>query len=84
MNIENALNIANDILKNNCNGSYQIDSELLMSKIFQKDRKFIILNLNKILSEEKFYQFYNLVKKRSKGEPIAYLLNMSFILIKVY
>ena len=75
MNIENALNIANDILKNNCNSSYQLDSELLMSKIFQKDRKFIILNSKKILSEEKFDQFYNLVKKRSKGEPIAYLLN---------
>ena len=75
MNIENALNIANDKLKNNCNSSYQLDSELLMSKIFQKDRKFIILNSKKILSEEKFDQFYNLVKKRSKGEPIAYLLN---------
>ena len=63
MNIENALNIANDILKNNCNNSYRLDSELLMSKIFEKDRKFIILNSNKELSEEKFKQFNNLVKK---------------------
>jgi release factor glutamine methyltransferase len=46
-----------------------------MSKIFEKDRKFIILNSNEELSEEKFEQFNNLVKKRSKGEPIAYLLN---------
>ena len=75
MNIQNALNIANDILKSNCNNSFQLDSELLMSKIFEKDRKFIILNSNKELSEEKFEQFNNLVKKRSKGEPIAYLLN---------
>ena len=43
MNIENALKIANNVLKNNCN-SYQLDSELLLSKIFEKDRKFIILN----------------------------------------
>ena len=75
MNIQNALNIANDILKSNCNNSFELDSELLMSKIFEKDRKFIILNSNKELSEEKFEQFNNLVKKRSKGEPIAYLLN---------
>ena len=75
MNIQNALNIANHILKSNCNNSFQLDSELLMSKIFEKDRKFIILNSNKELSEEKFEQFNNLVKKRSKGEPIAYLLN---------
>jgi len=74
MNIENALKIANNVLKNNCN-SYQLDSELLLSKIFEKDRKFIILNSNEELSEEKFEQFNNLVKKRSKGEPIAYLLN---------
>ena len=75
MNIERALNIANDILKNNFSNSYQLDSELLMSKIFEKDRKFIILNSNKKLSEEKFEKFNYLVKKRSKGEPIAYLLN---------
>ena len=74
MNIENALKIANNVLKNNCN-SYQLDSELLLSKIFDKDRKFIILNSNEELSEEKFELFNNLVKKRSKGEPIAYLLN---------
>ena len=75
MNIERALNIANDILKNNFSNSYQLDSELLMSKIFEKDRKFIILNSNKKLSEEKYEKFNYLVKKRSKGEPIAYLLN---------
>ena len=74
MNIENALNIANNILKDNCNNSYQLDSELLMSKIFEKDRKFIILNLNKKLSEEKLEQFNCLINKRLKGEPIAYLL----------
>jgi len=75
MNIENALNIANNILKDNCNNSYQLDSELLMSKIFEKDRKFIILNSNKKLSEEKLEKFNCLINKRSKGEPIAYLLN---------
>ncbi len=74
MNIENALNIANNILKENCTNSYQLDSELLMSKIFEKDRKFIILNSNKKLSEEKLEQFNCLINKRSKGEPIAYLL----------
>ena len=74
MNIENALNIANNILKDNCNNSYQLDSELLMSKIFEKDRKFIILNSNKKLSEEKLGQFNCLINKRLKGEPIAYLL----------
>ena len=75
MNIESALNISNNILKNTYSNSYQLDSELLMSKILEKDRKFIILNSNKKLSEEKFEKFNYLVKKRSKGEPIAYLLN---------
>ena len=75
MNIENALNSANNILKENCTNSYQLDSELLMSKIFEKDRKFIILNSNKKLSEEKLEQFNCLINKRLKGEPIAYLLN---------
>ena len=49
MNIQFALMEANKILAKNNIKSYKLDSEILLSKILNKDRKFIILNLDKSL-----------------------------------
>ena len=38
-------------MKNNIRNS-QLDSEILMSKVIGKNRKYIILNLNKILKKK--------------------------------
>ena len=53
----------------------QLDSEILMSKVFNKDRKFVILNSKNKLDKEKFSFFNDLITERSKGKPIAYILN---------
>ena len=47
MNIEIAIKKACQELKNNQIGSALLDSELLLSKAIKKDRKFILLNLDK-------------------------------------
>ena len=44
-----------------------------MSRAFNKDRKFVILNSKNKLDEKKFNYFNNLIFERSKGKPIAYL-----------
>ena len=46
-----------------------------MSKVINKDRKFVILNSKNKLDKEKFNFFNNLISERSKGKPIAYLIN---------
>ena len=52
MKIQAALKESNIFLmKNNIRNS-QLDSEILMSKVIGKDRKYIILNLNKILKKK--------------------------------
>ena len=48
MNINDAIKKGKYILKKNLIKSSQLDSEILMSKVFNKDRKFIILNSKKI------------------------------------
>ena len=49
MNIYETIDKANKTLKqNNIKTSY-LDSELLLSKVIKKDRKYIILNSKKIL-----------------------------------
>ena len=74
MNIENTLNIATRSLnKLNIKNSY-LDSELLLSKVINKDRKYFILNSKKIIKKKQLDYFYNLVNRRKKGEPIAYIL----------
>ena len=74
MNIETAINNGMNYLKINKIKSSRIDSEILMSKAIKKQREYVLLNLDKEIDEEKIIYFYDLIKTRSKGKPIAYLL----------
>jgi len=74
MNIFSALKEANKILQKNKIRSAQLDSEILLSKVIKQDRKHLFLNSNKSLTNEKYNLFKSLIKDRSKGKPIAYLL----------
>ena len=78
MKLEIAISNAYKNLKNNNIKSALLDSELLMSNVINKSREFIILNLDKDISEKQFENFQNLVNQRLKGQPIAYLLNKKF------
>ena len=74
MDIQTALDEGIFTLKKNCIKSAKLDSEILMSQIIKKDRKYIILNLKKSLSSDLYRNYKNLVDVRSKGKPIAYLI----------
>ncbi len=74
MNISDAIKIGNNILKKNGIKSYKLDSEILMSQVFQKNRIDIILNSNAKLSDKEIVLYNNLIKQRSKKKPIAYLI----------
>ena len=73
MNILKAINKASEILKKKHIKSAKLDSEILLSKILKKDRKYLILNSNKELKDNYFIKFNKLIAKRSLGKPIAYL-----------
>lgn len=73
MNIKKAIDDACLILKKNNIKNPKLDTEILMSEVFQKDRKFIILNSKKKIKKELFDNYLNLIKQRSFGKPIAYL-----------
>ena len=74
MNILTAINVASEQLKKNHIKSAKLDSEILLSNVIKKDRKYIILNSDKKLKNEYFITFKDLVAKRSLGKPIAYLI----------
>ena len=73
MNIGIAIKNACKELKKNKISSALLDSELLLSKVIKKDRKFILLNLDKELDESTQDSFKDLILKRSRGKPLAYL-----------
>ena len=76
MNIDTAIKKASKDLKKNSIRSSILDSEILMSKVLKKDRKFVILNPNKELSTYDYELFKKLVSYRLKNKPIAYLVGL--------
>ena len=78
MNINSALSQGSKILRNNFISNSKLDAEILMAKVFNKDRKYILLNLNYNIAKNHINNFYNLIEKRSSGNPVAYLINKKF------
>jgi len=74
MNINQAIQEATNLLNKNNIKSSKIDSEILMAKAIKKKREYIILNSNKPLQNDSYNYFKNLIKDRSYGKPIAYLV----------
>tara|TARA_Y100001935_G_scaffold111944_1_gene92816 strand:- start:1990 stop:2835 length:846 start_codon:yes stop_codon:yes gene_type:complete len=76
MNIRQAILNAHKVLTKNQIKSAGIDCEILLSKVLQKDRKYVILNSDKELSEKNMSDFKDLITKRSFSKPVAYLTGM--------
>ena len=78
MNINIAIKQATLFLKKFDIKSPLLDSEILMSKAIQKDRKFIILNQNYKVDKVSLNFFKNLINQRSFGTPVSYLTKKKF------
>ena len=78
MNINLAISRATKILRNKYISNSQLDSEILMAKTINKDRKYVLLNSKNLLNKNDLNHFYKLIKQRFKGIPIAYLINKKF------
>ena len=75
MNIESILNEGISTLKKSKISNPQLDSEILLSDSIKRNIKHIILNPKEILNLEQTEKFKNLIERRKKGEPVAYLIN---------
>ena len=75
MNIDNILDQGVTTLKKHNILNPRLDSEILLSKSINKDKKYIILNSKEVLNTKQLDSFNKLVNRRKNGEPIAYLTN---------
>jgi len=78
MNINLAISQGSRILEKKLIINSKLDSEILMAKTINKDRKYILLNSNYNLNKNDIIYFSKLIKQRSLGNPVAYLVNKKF------
>ena len=74
MNISNLLANGSRILKSNDIKTHVLDSELILSDILKSQREKLIINSNQSVSEKVINNFNKLILRRTKKEPIAYIL----------
>ena len=75
MNRLNALNYGNRVLKSNNISSFRLDTELLLAKALNKTREELLTNLNENVNSNKLNKYNNLLKRRKRKEPIAYIFS---------
>ena len=75
MNIQSAITQGAEILKKNFLFNPYLDSEILMAKVINKDKKYLLLNAKNKIEEKKLNLFKKLIDERSKGKPVSYLTN---------
>ena len=74
MNTLELINAGSSRLKSKNIFTHKLDSELLLSEVLKKTREEILINLNAKMSQIDIIKFKNLINRRAKKEPIAYIL----------
>ncbi len=54
--------------------SHKLDSEILLSKVLNKTREELLINLDQKIASQEISEFNKLVDRRSSKEPMAYIL----------
>ena len=74
MKAQELIRAGSNFLKVNKIPTYIIDSELLLSNILNKSREEILVNLDQNVNDKNVLTFKEYLLRRSKNEPIAYIL----------
>ena len=74
MKILDLINYGTIVLKKSKIISCRLDSELLLSKVLNKNREEILINLDQEICQNYFSTYKELISRRSQNEPVAYIL----------
>ena len=75
MNYFQTLKFGCSNLKSKNINSYNLDSELLLSFVLNLSREKILINIQEKIDKKSFIKFRDLISRRKKKEPIAYITN---------
>lgn len=73
--IETALKEAKEKLKEKDIDTYIIDAQILMAKVLEKDKLFVITNKDFEMREYQYESYKKLIEKRANKMPIKYITN---------
>lgn len=74
------LNIGNEKLKTKEIDTYILDSQLLLGKVLDKDKLYLITNRSEKVDNELKLKYLDLLEKRSNNMPMAYIIgNVEFM-----
>ena len=74
MNIQLAIKKGQLILNSKKIKTAELDSHILMSKVIDKEKKFLLLNPEEKISKKNLDNFNTLINQRANGKPVAYLI----------
>ena len=74
MKVLEVINFGSNLLKERNIPSHILDSEILLSKILNKSREEILINLDKKINKKEILAYKEYLQRRSKNEPVAYIL----------
>ena len=74
MKASELINIGSNKLKTNSIKSFILDSEILLSKVLNKKREEVLVDLNQKIENNKILEFLKYIDRRALKEPIAYII----------
>lgn len=74
MKIQEVLKTGYDILKAENIETYMLDTQLILCKVLNKDKLFIITNRNLQVEDSKIQEFFKLLELRKGKMPVKYIL----------
>ena len=74
MNAFEVIKFGSNLLKEKKIPSFILDSEILLSKILNKTRENVLINLDQKINIKNISTYKEYLKRRSNNEPIAYIL----------
>jgi Methylase of polypeptide chain release factors len=73
MILETSIKQASKILKKNKISTHYLDAEIILSDLMGVEREFLTINRDKVISNELNHKYLDAIKRRLKGEPVAYI-----------
>jgi release factor glutamine methyltransferase len=84
MNALELINFGASELRRKKIGTSRLDSELLLSKILNKNREEILINLEQKICQKYLLKYKQLIQRRSQREPIAYIMEEKEFWSKIF
>ena len=75
MIVSELINLGSKTLKKENISSHLLDSELILSKVLNEKRENLLISDNKKVTIDSIKIFNDLIKRRVKKEPLAYIFN---------